>query len=379
MNGHDGTEFRKLAAIMFTDMVGYSALAQRNEALALDLLEQHRVVVRRVLPRHQGSEIKTMGDAFLVEFPSALAAVRCALEIQKGIGDYNSATTAERNVQMRIGIHLGDIVRRDDDVMGDGVNIAARIEPMAAPGGICISEDVARQIQNKVNESLVRVGPGELKNIQLPVVIYKLAATAGQGETKDFSKKAVRGPTPWEFVRTLILSARQALLWSMLVVVALAVKMAWTPAAASKAPSLAVLPFVNVGADREGDQFSDGVTSEMINVFARMQGLRVLSRSTTFSYKGKNEPATRIGKDLGVRHIVEGSVQRSGERIRIIVDLVNAADGSQVWSQTFNENASDTLTLQTQIAHSVAEALREKLMPETALGGMATLHANFKR
>ncbi len=379
MNARDaGTEFRKLAAIMFTDMVGYSALAQRNEALALELLEEHRVVVRAILPRYQGVEIKTMGDAFLVEFPSALAAVRCALEIQKGIADYNASSAPDRKVMMRIGIHLGDIVRRDDDVMGDGVNIAARIEPMAAPGGICISEDVARQIQNKVNESLVRVGPGELKNIQLPVVIYKLEATA-QGETKDFSKKAVRGPTPWEYVRTIILTARQAMLWSMLAVVALAVKMAWNPSATTKTPSLAVLPFVNVGNDRDSDQFSDGVTSEMINVFARMQGLRVLSRSTTFSYKGKNEPATRIGKDLGVRHILEGSVQRAGDRIRIIVDLVNATDGSQVWSQTFNENASDTLNLQAQIAHSVSDALREKLMPESALGGMATLHANFKR
>ncbi len=371
-----GTEFRKLAAIMFTDMVGYSAIAQRNEALALELLEEHRVIVRRILPRHRGDEIKTMGDAFLVEFPSALSAVRCAIEIQKEIGDRNAVSAADRRISLRIGIHLGDIVRRENDVVGDGVNIAARIEPMAAPGGICISEDVARQIQNKVNESLVRLGPGELKNIQLPVVIYKLEP-AGLSGTGTFSRKSIRGPTAWENLRAFAYSARLALLLAALVIVAVTVKIAWASKSPVTTPSLAVLPFASLSSDKENDQLCDGVTAELVNAFGRMRGLRVLSRSTTFSYKGKNEPAMHVGRELSVRHILEGSVQRSGEQVRIIVDLVNAADGSQVWTETFNENVTNSLALQAFIARRVSEALRNKLVPEEEVGGMGELHAQF--
>jgi len=168
------TEQRKLAAIMFTDMVGYSALAQRNEALALELLEEHRGVLRGLFPKHQGTEIKTTGDGFLVEFASALAAVRCAVEIQRALAERNQAQPAERQVRIRIGIHLGDVVRSAGDVHGDGVNIAARIEPLAEPGGICISNSVYDQIENKVEHALVRLSRPELKNIQASVQVYKL-------------------------------------------------------------------------------------------------------------------------------------------------------------------------------------------------------------
>jgi adenylate cyclase len=161
----DGTEHRKLAAIMFTDMVGYSALAQRNEALALEMLEEHRRLLRSIFPKHQGSEIKTIGDGFLVEFSSVLAAVHCGIEIQEEIAERNSANAPQGIFQIRIGIRAGDVVRRDDDVIGDGVNIAARIEPLAGAGGICISQQVFDQVENRVAKSLKKMGPLKLKNI----------------------------------------------------------------------------------------------------------------------------------------------------------------------------------------------------------------------
>ena len=192
-------ERRRLAVIMFTDMVGYSALSQRNEALALELLEEHRQAVRPQFGQYDGTEIKTIGDAFLVEFPSALAAVTCAVEIQRTLHARNAIVPAERQVRLRIGLHVGDVVYRERDVYGDGVNIASRIEPLAEAGGICISEDVARQVQNKLPHPLVRLGVGDLKNIELPVAIYRVVlpwqkARSGLAERARFflAKKSVR-------------------------------------------------------------------------------------------------------------------------------------------------------------------------------------------
>lgn len=176
---------RKLVAIMFTDIVGYSALTQRNEALALELLQEHNELLRSILARHEGREVKTIGDSFLVVFDSALGAARCAIEIQTALSKRNASAASERRIQVRIGLHVGDVVCRDSDVFGDGVNIAARIYPIAEPGGICVSEDVARQVQGKVDRPLVRLGPKELKNIRLPVVIHRIDLTgkgAGWGE-----------------------------------------------------------------------------------------------------------------------------------------------------------------------------------------------------
>ncbi len=168
------TAQRRLAAIMFTDMVGYSALTQKNEALALELLEEHHKLLRPIFPAYGGKEIKTIGDAFLVEFGSALEATRCAIEVQKTLVQHNAVAPPKKRIQIRIGIHIGDVVHEGNDVLGDGVNIASRIEPLAHPGGICVSEDVVRQIRNKVEEPMVRIGTSELKNIELPVEIYRI-------------------------------------------------------------------------------------------------------------------------------------------------------------------------------------------------------------
>src|ERR1051325_4479959 len=195
-----GTEQRKLAAIMFTDMVGYSALSQRNEALALELLEEHRGILRGLFPKHQGTEIKTTGDGFLVEFASALAAVRCAVEIQQALAQRNEIHPADRQIHIRIGIHLGDVVHSEGDVHGDGVNIAARIEPLAPAGGICVSNAVFEQVHNKLDQRFASLGPAELKNIQLPVTVHRVVMPWEKSGSVFWSASRHRGAaTGWKF------------------------------------------------------------------------------------------------------------------------------------------------------------------------------------
>src|SRR6266516_3670018 len=246
------TEHRKLAAIMFTDMVGYSALVERNEAFALALLEEHRRLLRSVFPKHQGSEIKTIGDGFLVEFSSALAAVQCGIEIQEEIAKRNSVNPPQDCFQVRIGIHLGDVVRGDNDVIGDGVNIAARIEPLAGPGGICISQQVFDQVEKRVAKSLKRMGPVTLKNIMQPLDVYWVEYEG-----------ATSGPP------TLVQADRRS--------------------GAEK--SIAVLPFLNMSSDPENEYLSDGLTEDLIMAFSRLKGLRVPARTSSFVFKGPVHPA----------------------------------------------------------------------------------------
>jgi adenylate cyclase len=354
-----GTEQRKLAAIMFTDMVGYSALSQRNEALALELLEEHRSVLRRLFPKYQGTEIKTTGDGFLVEFASALDAVQCAVEIQKALAERNQAQPPERQVRIRIGIHLGDLVRKEGDVYGDGVNIAARIEPLAEPGGICISNSVHDQIENKIEYALVRLSKPELKNIQTNVQVYRL--------TLD----GVRSPAPAHPNRR-----RQAIAFGVLLVVLAASLFLFlkfgmrpkssaavpaTPASAEK--SIAVLPFVNMSADKGDEYLSDGMTEELLNVLAKVKGLRVPGRSSSFAFKGKNEEGIfhKVGEQLHVNTVLEGSVRKAGEKLRITAQLINVADGFHLWSETYDGDMKDILAVQSDVAKRVVQALQIQL------------------
>jgi adenylate cyclase len=319
----DGTEHRKLAAIMFTDMVGYGALAQRNEALALELLEEHRRLLRSVFPKHQGSEIKTIGDGFLVEFSSALAAVKCGIEIQETIAKRTSVNPPEGVFQVRIGIHLGDVVRRDNDVIGDGVNIAARIEPLAGPGSICISQQVFDQVEKRVANSLKSMGRMTLKNITEPLEVYWVEYEGATSSPPGVVQAARYFGTE---------------------------------------KSIAVLPFLNMSSDPENEYLSDGLTEDLIMAFSQLKGLRVPARTSSFAFKGKNEDVRRIGEQLNVTKVLEGSVRKVGDRLRITAQLINVADGDHLWAQTFDRQLHEVFAIQDEITHAIVRALEVQLV-----------------
>jgi adenylate cyclase len=324
----DGTEHRKLAAIMFTDMVGYSALAERDEASALKLLDEHRGLLRSIFPKHYGSEIKTIGDGFLVEFPSALAAVQCGIEIQETVAKKNSSNLRQERFQVRIGIHVGDVVRRDNDVVGDGVNIAARIEPLAEASGICISQQVFDQVENRVANSLKRMGQVKLKNMVRPLEIYQvLWEGAASSETRQ------PGSGSLEVNRS-----------------------------SETEKSIAVLPFLNISSDPENEYLSDGLTEDLIMAFSQLKGLRVPARTSSFAFKGKSDDIRRIGQQLNVKTILEGSVRKAGDRLRITSQLINVADGDHLWSQTFDREMQEVFAIQDEITGAIVDALEVQLI-----------------
>ncbi len=302
-------EVRKLAAIMFTDMVGYSALSQRDGKLALELLEEHRELLRRIFPRFHGTEIKTIGDAFLVEFNSALEAAQCAIEIQRSLAKRNADAPAERQIELKIGIHIGDVVHRGGDVYGDGVNIASRIEPLAGAGGICVSMDVERQIRNAIETRFEKLAPTELKNISVAMDLFRIVLPwEKQSEVRDQKsevRERVAAPTSKRF--TLIVGLVLLLIigigwwWtttgphknlavSHVEGVALATPNAEGLAGAQLSipeKSIAVLPFENLSDDKSNAYFSDGITEEILNALAQIPNLKVAGAAIGFSVQGK--------------------------------------------------------------------------------------------
>src|SRR5216117_1222654 len=359
------TEERKLAAIMFTDMVGYSALAQRDDKIALELLEEHRRLLRELFPQFHGTEIKTIGDAFLVEFGSALEAAQCAIEIQRTLAKRNHDVTSDRRIELKIGIHIGDVVHREGDVYGDGVNIASRIEQLAGAGGICVSMDVERQIRNALEARFEKFGSADLKNIKLPMDLFRIVLPWEKGvesPAKPTSKKSL-----------LLIPA------AVLVILALLAGWWWmqhsrknqqsvathsVPTAPTNAPdqkSVAVLPFVNLSDDKGSEYFSDGVSEELLTVLQKIPGLHVAARTSAFSFKGKNATAQEIGQKLGVAHLVEGSVRKAGDVVRIAARLTQANTGEEQWSENYTRNLKDVFAVQTEIAQTIVEQLRGQL------------------
>ena len=324
-------ETRRLAAIMFTDMVGYSALSQKNERLALELLETHRELIRSILQSHSGREIKTIGDAFMVEFASALNAVNCSIEIQKALDAHNKTADDDHQIYLRIGIHVGDVEDREGDLYGDGVNISSRLEPLAQPGGICISEDVARQVQNKVDVQFKKLGDQDLKNIQLPVDIYQinLYANPDAGPEKVDNNK------------------------------------------------LAVLPFQNISPDKDSDYFSDGLTEEITMHLSSIKELKVVSRTTSMQYKDAHKGLVHIGKELNARYILEGSVRKHEDNLRITAQLIDVETDSHLWAETYRGNMADVFDIQENVSKKIVEALRLTLTPaeEVALGKRSTINS----
>ncbi len=317
---------RRLAAIMFTDMVGYSALAQADEAAALEVLGRHNRLLRPVFEKFRGREVKTVGDAFLVEFDSALDATLCALEIQRVLREYNAAAVDRWQVRVRIGIHVGDVVETGGDVLGDVVNIASRIEPLAEPEGICISQQVYDQVQNKVAVPFVRMPPQDLKNIRVAVPIYRVGATvpARPGAAAD------RG--------------------------------------ASGGRHLAVLPLSNISPDPADSYFADGLTDELISVLSQVPGLSVIARTSVIPYKSNPKSIDQIATELKVDTVLEGSVRKSGNRIRITLQLIDVPTQGHIWSNSYNREIDDVFAVQADIADRTAEALRLDIARRSGMG-----------
>ena len=363
-------EQRKLAAIMFTDMVGYSALAQRDDQLAVELLEEHRRLLREIFPRFNGTEIKTIGDAFLVEFSSALEAAQCAIEIQRTLAKRNHDVTSDRRIELKIGIHIGDVIHRDGDVYGDGVNIASRIEQLAGAGGICVSTDVERQIRNALEARFEKFGSADLKNIKLPMELFRIVLPWETG------RKEGGVPRPPKKSRVLIpvtaLLVILALLggwWLMrhssgnrqASAVATPNIVPTAPANSPDQKSVAVLPFVNLSDDKGSEYFSDGVSEELLTVLQKIPGMHVAARTSAFSFKGKNATAQEIGQKLGVAHLVEGSVRKAGDAVRIAARLTRADTGEELWSENFTRDLKDVFAVQSELAEKIVAQVRDRL------------------
>lgn len=321
-------EQRRLAAIMFTDMVGFSALAQRDEAMALELLEEHRTLLRRLFVKHQGLEVKTIGDGFLVEFTSAVSAVVCAVEIQLAVVLRNQEAAEDRVFQLRIGIHLGDVLPRGNDIVGDGVNIAARVEPLAEPGGVAITQQVFDQVHNKIPQRLVRAGRVALKNIEQPMAVYRIALGERSGSLAQ-SKPPAFNPA--------------------------------SPARHGQEKSIAVLPFVNMSSERENEFLSDGISEDLLSALSGLPGLHVAARTSCFAFKGRSDDIRRIGDALGVETVLEGSVRRSENKLRIAAQLINVADGFCLWSESFNREMRDVFAIQDDITRAIVAALKLRM------------------
>jgi adenylate cyclase len=311
---------RRLAAIMFTDMVGYTALTQTDEQLALELLEKQRSVLRPIFQTHLGREVKTIGDAFLVEFDSALEATLCAVELQTALHDYNASVTDERKIRLRVGIHLGDVAHRQDDVFGDAVNIASRIEPLAEPEGVCISQQVFDQVRNKVKIPLVRLETAELEGVRFPIDVFRLVL-------------------PWEGGSPPSLEM---------------------PSVPTK--RIAVLPFANMSPDPRDEYFADGMTEEMISTLSKISELRVSSRTSVMRYKRTDKGLNDISRELGVMTVMEGSVRKSGEDLRIGVQLIDAKKDEHLWSEDYDRKLMNVFAIQREIADQVASALRANFL-----------------
>lgn len=314
-------ETRKLAAILASDVVGYSRLAGADEDRTLARLRALRSdLIDPIVDVYRGRIVKRTGDGALVEFRSVVDAVRCAIEVQTGMAVRNAGVPQEQRIEFRIGIHLGDVVEESDgDLMGDGVNIAARLEGVAKPGGICLSEDAYRQVRSRLDLTVSDLGETHLKNIAEPVRVYALEVGL------PAQAKAVRAPV-------------------------------------SAPPlSIVVLPFANLGGDPEQEYFADGVTESLTTDLSRLAASFVIARNTAFTYKGKPVDARQIGRDLNVRYILEGSVQRGRDRLRVNVQLIDTETGNHLWAERFDKPVADLFDMQDEIVARLANELGTRL------------------
>jgi len=303
---------------MFTDIAGYTAIAQHDERTALELLEQHRILLRTCIQKHDGEEIKTMGDGFLVEFASALEAVRCAIAMQHSLYSFNAQRPLDKRIGLRVGLHVGEVIHSKGDIYGDAVNVASRIEPLAQAGEIFITQQVYDHVRNKLQNSIGYLGKRNLKNVELPVDIYKVMISVAQ------SVPAVSS-TPTKH-------------------------------------RVAVLPFASISPDPADEYFADGLTEELISVVSKVGTLRVTSRTSVMRYKATTKSLVEIAQELNVGAVLEGSVRKAGNKLRISVQLTDVQKDERLWSQSYDRELEDIFAIQSDLARRVVEALEVHLL-----------------
>ena len=313
---------RRLAAILAADVAGYSRLIGEDEAGTLGRLKAVRArVIDPAIDEHRGRIVKTTGDGILVEFGSVVDALRCATEVQSAMAERNSAAQPETVIEFRIGINVGDIVVEDGDIFGDGVNVAARLEALADPGGICVSARVQEDTAGRLDLTFDDMGEQSLKNIARPVHVYRVRLT---------STETTHKATP---------SAGAPLL------------------ALPDKPSIAVLPFANMSNDPEQEFFADGIAEDIITALSRYPSLFVIARNSCFTYKGRAVDVKQVGRELGVRYVLEGSLRKSGSRIRVTAQLVEAETGNHVWAERYDRDLADIFAVQDEITEAVTIAI----------------------
>jgi TolB-like protein len=320
---------RRLTAILAADVAGYSRLMGADEEGTHERLQAHlRELVNPKIAEHRGRIVKNTGDGFLAEFASVVDAVRCAAEVQRGMTDREPGVPDERRIRFRIGINLGDVIAEEQDIFGDGVNVAARLEWLAEPGGICVSRVVRDQVRDRVGFGFEDLGEQQVKNIARPVRVYRLRETAAAESPAAQTSPAL--PLPDK-------------------------------------PSIAVLPFANLSGDPEQEYFADGMVEEIITALSRIRWLFVIARNSTFTYKGQAIDVKRVGRELGVRYVLEGSVRKAGQRVRITGQLIDAITGAHLWADRFDGALEDVFDLQDKVASSVAGVIEPALQAaETA-------------
>jgi adenylate cyclase len=370
---------RKLTAILSADVAGYSRLMQDDEAATVKTLEAYKQIISDLVKQHRGRVVDSPGDNLLVEFASVVDAVQCAVATQKELQARNAELPENRRMQFRIGVNLGDVIEEESRIYGDGVNIAARLESIADPGGICISKTAFDQIETKLPFGYEFLGEQTVKNIAKPVGAYRVVLEPRVTKMKAAGLKqgAGRRIAIIGLAAVLVVVAGVALWQSFL-------RPAAPPPAAPiekadpkqmalplpELPSIAVLPFVNLSEDPKQELLSDGITDNIINALSKVPQLFVIARNSTFTYKGKAVKVKQVSEELGVRYVLEGSVQRSGDRVRISVQLVDAITASQLLSERFDGETSDLFALQDDITLKVLNAVRVKLEGEAATGSL---------
>lgn len=308
---------RRLAAIFAADVAGYSRMMEADEIGTLRALEAHREVMDRLIAEHSGRIANTAGDSVLAEFPSVIDAVLCAAQMQDELASLDQGSPEERSLQFRIGIHVGDVLVRDGDLLGDGVNIAARLQSLSEPGGACVSEAAYGYVRKAVPFAFIDLGPQRVKNIEEPIRAYALKAVPSDPAGLTQSKPL---PLPDK-------------------------------------PSIAVLPFTNMSGDPEQGYFADGIVEEIIAALSRFRSLFVIARNSTFTYKGKAVDVRQISRELGVHYVLEGSVRKAGNRLRIIAQLIDATTGNHIWSERYNGDFADIFDLQDHVTEAIVGAI----------------------